>query len=72
MKLKIKKEYIDYSVSKGGKRIYFIQMTDEQQSFWFNNGFDYIFDVEKPKKVEPINELPIEEKIINNLDDTDK
>jgi hypothetical protein len=72
MKLKIKKEYIDYSVSKNRKRIYFIEMNDEQKAFWFSNGFDYIFDVEKPKKVEPIKELPIEEKIIDKLDDTDK
>ena len=68
MKLKIKKEYSEHSIFYKGKRIYFIEMNDEKKEFWFNNGFEYIFDVEKKpvvKKEEKIEKLDLE-------DDTDK
>lgn len=47
MRLKVRKEYLDYSIFVKGKRIYFEDMGDKQREFWFKNGYEFIFDNEK-------------------------
>ena len=69
MKLKIKKEYSEHSIFVKGKRIYFIELSEEKKEFWFNNGYDFVFDVEK-KPIVKKEEIKIEK--LDLEDDTNK
>ena len=64
MKLKVKEDYIQHSVFYNNKRIYFTDMSDKQKKFWFDNGFEYIFESKKTKKDDDIK--------IEQENDTDK
>ena len=68
MKLNIKKEYSEHSIFVKGKRIYFIEMSEDQKEFWFNKGFEYIFDVEK----KPVVKKEEKEEKLDLKDDTNK
>lgn len=69
MKLKIKKEYSEHSIFVKGKRTYFIELSEEKKEFWFNNGYDFVFDVEK-KPIVKKEEIKIEK--LDLEDDTNK
>ena len=68
MKLKIKKEYSEHSIFVKGKRIYFIEMSEDKKEFWFNSGFEYIFNVEE----EPVVKKEEKEEKLDLKDDTNK
>jgi hypothetical protein len=46
-----------------------MEMSEDKKEFWFNNGFEYIFDVEK-KPIVKKEEIKIEK--LDLEDDTDK
>ena len=75
MKLKIKKEYSEHSIFVKGKRIYFIEMSEDKKEFWFNSGFEYIFNVEEEPVIKEESVIVIEKEKEEKLDledDTNK
>jgi hypothetical protein len=64
--MKLKNEYLEYSVSLGGKRIYFIDLNKEQIKWWCAKGYDWLF--EKEPELEPEPEPEPEEEDINEDD----
>jgi len=73
MKLKLKKEYLNYSISGGkSKRVYFRDLNPDKYEDYYKSGYADFFDVEKVVKQlqTPINdELKIN---IKEEDDTNK
>lgn len=49
--MKLKNEYLEYSVSLGRKRIYFIDLNENQIKWWCAKGYDWLF--EKEPELEP-------------------
>jgi len=50
--MKLKSEYLEYSVSLGRKRIYFIDLNEEQIKFWCASGYDWLFEKEPEVEVQ--------------------
>jgi hypothetical protein len=61
--MKLKSEYLEYSVSLGRKRIYFIDLNEEQIKFWCASGYDWLFEKEPELEREPeeLDEVEVED-----------
>ena len=73
MKLKLKKEYLNYSIGANkSKRVYFRDLEPEKYEYYYNSGYADFFDVEK--KVKQL-ETPLNDELKINIkeeDDTNK
>lgn len=66
--MKLKKEYLEYSIFVKGKRLYFAEMNEKQMKHWSENGFKGFFEATKPVKADKIED----KKEINEENDTNK